>query len=97
MGTMLKNSGNNRRTYEDFYAVLVENADEMEIYDLFDYTERPSYDPLPIAGSNQCCKNCKFFRGGICKCPDIGLFDDPAEDGSDWCENWEERKGRRVR
>ena len=47
---------------------------------------------------DQCCLNCRYFRhyeiGSECTNPNLDEFDSPADNGTDWCENWRGRSRR---
>ena len=48
---------------------------------------------------DQCCRNCRYFRRygfpTVCAHPEHDEFDTPADNGSDWCELWKGKRGRR--
>ena len=62
-------------------------------YDDYDHSDEELYV------DDQWCANCRFFRkyeaGSECTNPNLGEFDLPADNGTDWCENWEGRSRKR--
>ena len=53
----------------------------------------PEYWEDQMYSHEQCCKTCKYFFRGNCRI--AGEYDMPSPDGSDCCDNWEERQQRR--
>ena len=58
-------------------------------YEEYDHSDQEIYV------YDQCCGNCRYFRGSEygseCIRPGGDEFDNPPDDGSGWCEYW---KGR---
>ena len=56
-------------------------------YDDYDHSDEELYV------YDQCCRNCRYFQNHQCTNPDRDEFDYPADNGSDWCEDWKGRRG----
>lgn len=52
------------------------------LYDEYDHSDEEIYV------YDQCCRNCRYFGNRECVRPGADEFDAPAENGSDWCEEW---------
>ena len=56
-------------------------------YDDYDHSDEELYV------YDQCCRNCRYFQNHQCTNSGRDEFDYPADNGSDWCEEWKGRRG----